>query len=113
MCHSSFINSHWTFSEVLEIELAQITTMAEHSPDIQSTSGFHICDNWSYFKSFFVNHFPYNVLPVSSADKIDTQEGKGDTQEQLVVDQEFKSYSGEKNKEDDDEKEDISGGSML
>ena len=101
------------FSEVLEIELAQITAMKEHSPDVPSTSGFHICDIWSYFKTFFMDHFPYNVHLVSAADKIGTHEGKGDTQEQLVVDQEFESYGSEKNKEDYDEKGVISRGSML
>jgi hypothetical protein len=111
MCCSSFINSHWAFSEVLEIELTQITSMAEHLPDVPSTSGFHIRDIWSYFKAFFVDRFPYNVHPVSAADKIDTHEGKGDAQEQPVVVQEFKSYP--QNKEDYDEKGDISGGSML
>jgi hypothetical protein len=75
------------FSEVLEIELAWITAMAEHSPDVPSTSCFHICDIWSYFKAFFMNHFPYNVHLVSSADKIDTHKGKGGTQQQPVVNQ--------------------------
>ncbi|KIM86372.1 hypothetical protein PILCRDRAFT_86562 [Piloderma croceum F 1598] len=78
--------------KVLEIELARITSMAEHLPDVPSTSGFHIRDFWSYFKAFFVDRFPYNVHPVSAADKIDTHEGKGDAQEQPVVVQEFKSY---------------------
>jgi len=60
-----------------------------------------------------MDHFPYNVHLVSAADKIGTHEGKGDTQEQLVVDQEFESYGSEKNKEDYDEKGVISRGSML
>jgi len=96
MCCSSFINSNLTFSEVLELELTWITSMAEHSP-VPSTSGFHICDIWSYVKAFFMNHFPYNVHLVS-ADKIDTHKGKRDAQEQPLVDQEFKLYGGEKTK---------------
>ena len=84
--------------------------MVEHSPDVPSTSGFHISDIWSHVKAFFVDRFLFNVRPVSAADKIDIHEGKGDAQEQLVVDQEFKSYGGEKNY---DEKGHISVGSML
>ena len=68
--------------------------MVEHSPDVLSTSGFHISDIWSYFKAFFVDCFPFNVHPVSAADKIDIHEDKGDAQEQPVVDQAFKSYGG-------------------
>ena len=106
MSRSSFINSHWTFSEQLEIKLARITSLAEHSP-VPSTSGFHISDIWSYFKTFFVNRFSFNVHPVSAADKINIHEGKGDAQGQPAVDQEFKSCSGEKHKGNYDEKGEI------
>ena len=72
---------------MLEIKLGRINSMVEHSPDVLSTSGFHISDIWS----FFVVCFPFNVHPVSAAAKIDIHKGKRDAQEQPVVDQAFKS----------------------
>jgi hypothetical protein len=92
MCNSSFANSCLAFAEKLEIELAQRTSMVEHSPNAPSTSGFHLHYIPSYFRAFFVDSPPHHVHLASAADKSDPQEGKGNAQEQPVMVQEFMSY---------------------
>jgi len=100
MFHLSFINSFWAFSERLEIELEQKTSMAKHSPNAPSTSVFYLCNIWSYFRSFIMHSPPNNSHPVSATDEKDTHVGKGSAQEQQVMDQEFMSYDDHKCMED-------------